>query len=242
MCYLSVVVPAFNEQENLPRTVSVLQAKLRDLVPSYEIIVIDDGSLDKTGEIADALAKASSNVRACHHRRNLGIGRGFVTGVAEAEGEWILLVPADLAMNIEDLHKYIDMASGCDIVVGLASSRSDSAITRKLVSFLNVQAVQLLFGMRERQFQYICLYRASVLKDIDIEYADSAFFHAEILIKAKTLGYRLVEVEIRYSPRNAGRATGAGLRKVIRTAVDMVAFRVRWATEGKINASSKRRY
>lgn len=241
MSYLSVVIPAFNEQENLPGTVSVLQGELRDLVPSYEIIIVDDGSLDKTGEFADALAKASSNVRAYHHKRNLGIGRGFVTGVAGSEGEWILLIPADLAINIEDLHKYIDLASECDVVVGLATSRSDSSITRKLVSFLNVRAVQLLFGMRERQFQYICLYRASALKNIDIEYADSAFFHAEILIKAKTLGYRLNEVEVSYSPRHAGHATGAGFRKVIKTAVDMVAFRIRWITEGKVNASSKRR-
>lgn len=237
MTFLSVIIPAFNEQDNLPVTVSILQARLKSLVPSHEIIIVDDASVDKTGEAADDLTRISTDVRAFHHSHNSGIGRAFVTGIRNARGEWVMLVPADLAMDVNDLHKYFDASRDCDVVVGLASDRSDSTLGRRIVSFVNIRAVQLLFGMHERQFQYICLYRMQIFHSMQIEYADSAFFHAEILIKAKALGYRLNEVVIGYSPRRAGRATGARPKTIMITSLNLISFWIRWVTKGKRKAS-----
>jgi hypothetical protein len=90
--------------------------------------------------------------------------------------------------------------------------------------------------MRERQFQYISMYRVEVLRQIKIEYWQSAFFLAEILIKAKALGYRLVEVEIIYTPRLTGRATGAKLTLVLRTVLDIFRFWLRWVRLGRAAA------
>jgi glycosyltransferase involved in cell wall biosynthesis len=230
--FLSVVIPAFNEEANLAATVRTLLEKLGVCVPSFELLVVDDGSRDRTGAIADELAKHDPRTRAFHHPQNQGIGAGFVTAVAQARGEWFMLIPADLALDPDELGLYFEAAREADVVVGLRSDKRDYGPFRRFVSWTNITLVQLLFGMRERQFQYISLYRTRILRQVGIEYYRSAFFHAEILIKARAIGYRLTEVEIRYVPRQTGRATGAGWRQILRTMRDMSHFWLRgdWRT------------
>jgi len=90
---LTVLMPAYNEEAGLARSVNLLLAKLDDLGIQAEILIVDDGSRDRTGKIADELAVKCHRVRAFHHAANQGIGAGFVTGVAQARGEWLILIP-----------------------------------------------------------------------------------------------------------------------------------------------------
>ena len=101
--------------------------------------------------------------------------------------------------------------------------------------------MQILFGMRERQFQYICLYRLAVLRMLNIEYIRSAFFHAEVLIKAKAIGARLVEVDVRYVPRHSGRAGGARGSLILRTLRDMSVFWLRGGAASMRHSTPERR-
>jgi len=188
---------------------------------------VDDGSTDGTGELADRLAAGNPQVRAVHHDRNQGIGAAFRTAIRQANGEWMILIPADLALHPDELRYYLAAASQADIVVGLRSDRSDYTALRKLVSWTNIQLIRRLFGMPLRQYQYISMYRLEVLREIEIEYWRSAFFLAEVLIKARDRGYRLVEVEIRYAPRVSGKPTGAKLILIVRTVYDMFHFWIR---------------
>ncbi len=217
-------MPAYNEEAGLAHSVRQVLAKLDDLRVDAELLIVDDGSRDGTGDIADELAAGNERVRAVHHPVNRGIGAGFVTGVVQACGEWLILIPADLALDLDELPKYLEAAPAADIVVGIRSDRSDYTLFRRLVSWVNIRLIQTLFGMRQRQFNYVSMYRLDVLREIDIEYWRSAFFFAEIMIKAKALGRRLVEVEIRYVPRTTGRATGANLGLITRTVWDMFRF------------------
>jgi glycosyltransferase involved in cell wall biosynthesis len=226
--FLTVLVPAFDEEAGLARDMETLLAGLERLGTSYEVIIVDDASRDQTGLIADDLAVAHTRVRVVHHASNQGIGGGFVSGIAAAAGEWLILIPADLAMDVSELSIYLEAAREADVVVGVRSDRGDYSAWRRIVSWVNIRLIQLLFGMRERQFNYISMYRLAVLRQMRIEYWQSAFFHAETLIKAKALGYRLVEVEIGYVPRATGRATGARPRVILRTLCAMLSFWLRW--------------
>jgi glycosyltransferase involved in cell wall biosynthesis len=153
---------------------------------------------------------------------NRGIGGGFRTGVAEAGGEHMILIPADLALDLAELEKYLHAAQEADVVVGVCEVRGDYTPYRLLVSWLNIRAIQLLFHMPLRQFNYVSLYRLDWLRCIEIEYWQSAFFFAEVLIKLRDLGARLVEVDVGYAPRAGGRATGARPGFILRTAGDML--------------------
>jgi dolichol-phosphate mannosyltransferase len=176
---LTVLVPAYNEEAGLGRSVELILAKLAELGVSAEVLIVDDGSRDRTPAIADELAACHSQVRAFHHPANRGIGGGFVTGAAQARGEWLILIPADLALDLDELRKYLDAARRADVVVGARSDRRDYSAFRLFVAWVNIRLIQLLFGMKLRQFNYISMYRTEVLRRIEIEYWRSAFFHAE---------------------------------------------------------------
>jgi glycosyltransferase involved in cell wall biosynthesis len=221
---LTVFIPAYNEAANLEHCVQVLQTRLGELGVAAEMLIVDDGSTDGSGALADQLVARMHNLRVIHHPVNRGIGAAFVTALAAARGEWLILIPADLALDPDELRRYLDAAPTADVVVGLRSNKDDYTWLRKLISWTNIRLVQVLFGMKIRQFQYISMYRTVVLRQIEIEYWQSAFFLAEILIKARDLGFRLIEVEIRYIPRQAGRATGARPGLVLHTIRDMLHF------------------
>jgi glycosyltransferase involved in cell wall biosynthesis len=235
--YLTVLMPAYNEEAGLARSVDLLRSCLLDRVISFEILIVNDASRDHTGEIANGLAARYADVRVVHHPENWGIGGGFVTGVADARGDWLILIPADLALQLAELPKYFDAAEDADVIVGIRSDRSDYSGYRLLVSWINIRLVQILFGMTQRQFNYISMYRLAILRQMRIEYWHSAFFHAETIIKAKALGYRLTEVEISYTPRTSGRPTGARPKLLVSTVRDMLRFWVRWIVRGPAAAA-----
>lgn len=225
---LSVLMPAYNEEGGLAASVESVLRHVDKLRIDAEILIVDDGSRDRSGAVAEELAARDQRVRVFHHSSNLGLGGGFRTGVREARGEFLILIPADLAMDLDELPKYLAASREADIVVGVCTLHSDYTLFRRIVHRANIGLIRLLFGTKLRQFQYICLYRASVLREITIDYWRSAFFHAEVLIKATAMGRRLVEVEITGAPRASGRATGARWGLIWRTVRDIFRLWLRW--------------
>jgi len=227
--FLSVVMPAYNEEAGLASSVEAVLAQLRTLGIAAELLVVDDASRDGTGAIAEALAARHAEVRVFHHPHNRGIGGGFLTGVQQARGEWLIMIPADLALDLNDLQRYVAAASGAvGVVVGISSARTDYTLFRRFVSWVNIHLIRVMFGMTLRQFNYICLYQLEVLRHIPINYWRSACFYTEILVKARAAGKRLVEVDIQYLPRRRGRASGANFRFIRATVQDLLAFWLRW--------------
>ncbi len=236
--FLTVLIPAYNEEAGLARCVEAVLAELEALNVEAEILMVDDGSRDRTGEIAQTLAAQHARVRVVRHPVNRGLGAAFLTAVAQAQGDWLILIPADLAMDLAELPKYLEAAPRADIVVGVCAIHHDYSVFRRLVHWANIRLIQMLFGMKERQFQYISLYRLAALREMKLEYWRSAFFHAEILIKARALGRKLVEVEIHYVPRRVGHATGARWRLILRTVRDVFHFWLRWRRQGPVRAAT----
>jgi glycosyltransferase involved in cell wall biosynthesis len=226
--YLTVLMPAYNEEANLASNVPLLLAKLSALGIRYELLIVDDGSHDATPRLADELAASDAQVRVLHHVRNRGIGRALYTGFQGARGRYTIFIPADLAMDLDDLGKYLDAAQEADVVVGLRSDRRGTPVARRMVSLVNIALVRLLFGMPIRQFQYICMWPTCLLHEIAVEYPDSPFLQAEVLIKARDMGYRLAEVEVTYLPRTRGHPTGGRTRMVLKSAYDLFHFWLRW--------------
>lgn len=235
--FVSIVIPSYNEQANLPNTLTVLTDELKRLGVTYELLVVDDASKDETGRIADEWAARMPQVRAFHHPENRGLGGGFLTGIQNARGEWFMLIPADLAMDVRDLEHYFRAVQGADVVVGMRSSKEDYSILRRMISWLNITLIRTLFQMPERQFQYISLYRMKLFREIRVEFTSSAFFFAEVLIKARALGYRMTQMEVNYIPRQAGRATGANPRAVVYTLRDLFSYWLRRVTLGSRRAA-----
>ncbi len=221
--YLSIILPAYNEEENLLNTVQLLKEKISPLVPSVEILIVDDGSTDRTGEIADGMAERDSIVRVFRHPTNQGPGSGVHTALPLARGEWIIFIPADIAIDLDQFQKYLEAAKECDVVVGIRSDRSDYSLLRKLSSVVYIALIKLLFNMKERQFNYVHMYRRNIFDHFHVD-MKGVFITAEIMIKARDAGFRLKEVEINYVPRVAGVATCGRPSVISRTIIDMFRF------------------
>ena len=139
---LTVFIPAFNEEANLEYCVKVVHTTLQALGVRSEILIVDDASTDRTARLADALAAADPDIQVAHHERNGGIGQAFLTAVRLARGEWMILIPADLALDPSELHRYLESAAGADIVVGLRSNRSDYTWARTLEDLYLVEGLK----------------------------------------------------------------------------------------------------
>jgi glycosyltransferase involved in cell wall biosynthesis len=225
--YFSVVMPAFNEERNVCTAIPTLIREFDQAGCSYEIIVIDDGSVDGTADAVRSLRATNSSIRLYSHRRNMGPGSGVYTGIAVARGTFVIFVPADLAMNPGELRKYIDASRDADVVNGLRSDRRDYGLFRKCMSIANIGLIRLLFGMRLRQYNYIQAYRRAMF-DRFYPRSMGVFITAEILVLARDAGFRTIEVEIEYLPRLIGTTGVVNWRSIRKTLVELAAFWIRW--------------
>ncbi len=214
----------FNEAESLRPMVERTLAVLRGLAEPFEILIVDDGSTDGSGKIADELAGEHNEVRALHHPTNLGIGHVLIDGYRQTTGDIAAILPADMQFAPEDLPKALDALKNADVVNVRRPDRKDPPM-RKLISRVDETLVALLFGVWIRDLHWVKLYRRHVLDGITI-HSRTPMVDTELLIKAHRKGAKIVELSLPHYPRTAGSSTGATLSRLIRTFADL--WKLRW--------------
>ena len=231
---LSYFFPAHNEEANLEGLVQEALAALPALAERFEIIAGDDGSKDRTPQIADRLAAANPDlVRVVHHPTNLGYGAALRSGFRAARYELVAFTDGDRQFRVADLGRLtarLASADAPDAVVGFRIRRADPVI-RTLYARLYKLANRALFGLRVRDVDCACkLFRREALAGVRVE-SGGAFFSAELLIKARAAGRSVVEVGVDHYPRTAGSPTGAKPSVVWRAVKDFWGLRLRlWAS------------
>lgn len=221
---LSVFFPAYNEEANLENTVRKALAILPKIAKTYEVIIVDDGSKDKTGEIADKLTKISG-VRVVHHPTNRGYGASFRSGVYNARYNWIAFTDADGQFDFSEISRFIDTQkkTGADLVIGYYLKRA-VPFYRKINTFLWEFTVWRLFGLRVRDID--CGFKMFSKKVVDsvpkLESERGAFISSEFLIKAQKRGFKIAEVGVHHYPRRRGKGSGANLQVIIKSFFDLV--------------------
>jgi glycosyltransferase involved in cell wall biosynthesis len=233
---LSYFFPAHNEQENVRGLVEEALETLPALAETFEIIVVDDGSRDATGAIADELASARPEiVRAVHHPTNRGYGAALLSGFRAARHDLIAFTDGDRQFRVADLGLLTSRLAGPDrpdAVVGYRIKRADPLI-RTIYARAYRVANRVWFGLRIRDVDCAAkLFRREALEGIAIE-SGGAFFSAELLIKLSAAGRTVVEVGVPHHPRTAGSPTGARPSVVLRAVRDFWLLRLRmWSSRG----------
>jgi glycosyltransferase involved in cell wall biosynthesis len=229
---LSVVLPAYNEEQVIEQTVTRCADVLAVLAPDYEIVVVDDGSRDRTGAIADALAAANPCVRVVHNRPNRGYGGALIAGFNAAAKPLTFFMDADGQFDIRDLATLLrQREEGHRVVLGYRQRRRDPWL--RLVNAWGWNLlVSLLFGLRVRDVDCAFkLFDTALVRVADIQ-AAGAMVNTELLVKLSKLGVPYVQVPVRHYPRQHGSATGANLRVIAR------AFRELLRLHGKLHTWS----
>jgi glycosyltransferase involved in cell wall biosynthesis len=224
---ISVIIPAYNEEQNIRRTIDRSLKALHQLFNEFEVLIVNDASRDATGAMADELAAQHPEIRVIHNEHNLGSGASLVKALEHARGDLVTHDAMDYCFDLRDLGRMLPLLDQADIVVATRISRAGYTLYRKLMSVVNVSLLNLLFGLNLRDYTFVQLYKRSVLDAVKIESRGASFVTPELMIRAHDLGFRLQEIPIEYHAREFGVATSGHPRVVLNSVRDM--FRL-WLT------------
>jgi len=224
---LSVVMPGLNEEASVERAVERVVAALERSVDDFEIIVINDGSTDRMGEISDRLARADPRVRVIHNERNLNYGVSLARGIAAARCEWIVHEGMDLPLAPEDFDSFIARFADADVVVARRFDRSAHSPWRQLTSWTNNWLLRLLYRPRTVDLNFVQFYRREYAQATPLLSTSPAFVTPELILRAEHTGRRVVEVDAEFRRRKAGKAHFGRPKDIAWTLKDMLKLRAR---------------
>jgi len=221
---ISVFLPCYNEQDNIARVVEQALTVLEELNADFEVIIVDDGSTDGTGQIAEEIAGQKGGVKAVHHRTNLGYGAALQSGFKAATKELVFYTDGDGQFDINEMPPLLPLMEQYDIVSCYRLNRQDNLI-RKVNGWCWTKLVCLLFGMKIRDIDCAFkLYKREIFDNIKLV-STGALIDAEILARAVRRGYRVTQRGIHHYPRTAGSQTGANLRVILRAFKELLRLR-----------------
>lgn len=213
---ISLFFPAYYDEHNIGRVVADTLEVLGRVGVPFDITLIHDASPDGTGAACDRLAAEHPAVRVIHHEKNQGYGATLKEGFYQAEREWVFYSDGDYQYDLADLEKFWALTPYTDGVVGFRIRKQYSPY-RKFTSFCYNVVLRFLFDVQLRDVDCAFkLMRRGIFDDMDIESRD-AFIDAEVMIKARLLGCRVLEMGVHHYRRDAGVSTGAKPSVILRT-------------------------
>lgn len=218
---LSIFFPAFNEEANLEASVQKALESAPTISDDFEVIIVNDGSKDRTGEIADALVKRfPGTVRAVHHEKNRGYGAALWSGYDAASKEYVFFTDTDLQFDLEEIKELAKHVPEYDAVLGYRAKRMDSKMRLLNAWGWNVLN-RALFGLKVRDIDCAFkLIRRDLVVSLPLE-TRGAMMSAEMLIRMSRNGVKFKEIPVSHYPRTKGVATGAKLTVILRALREM---------------------
>lgn len=215
---LSIFMPAYNEEGNIAATIMDATKAAKTVTKDYEIIVVNDGSGDKTAEIVAGLSRLDSHIRLVNHTKNRGYGAAVKTGLVACRKDWIFFTDSDGQFHYDELSRFVDATSSADLVMGYRRKRMDPFhrvfVAQVLLKIWNF----VLFGLTVRDVD--CAYKLfsrKLLGRIKLK-TESAITVSEFIIKAKAAGFRIAQLPVQHYPRRFGEQTGGNWRVILRAA------------------------
>jgi len=218
---ISVFFPVYKDERTVRRvalkSLEVLEATCRE----YEVLIIDDGSPDRAGEIADEVAREfPERVRVIHHPRNRGYGAAVRTGLSNVRHEWICFLDGDDEYDVFDLYKMLPLLDFYDLIITFRYVKAYSG-KRQFISWVYNCVLRYLFRTRYRDISTgFRVMRRSLVSQLDLR-SDSTFIGAEIAIKTMLRGYRVGEVGIQTFPREFGKGSSTTFKSILATISDL---------------------
>lgn len=222
---LSVVIPAYNEEENVVKCLTDVSSVLKKLKVPHEIIFVNDGSKDRTGQVAKSFSKKIPNLKIIENRPNRGYGGSLKAGFEQAKNEFIVFVPADNQFDFSEVARLLEIQkeTGADIVSGIRVKSQDPWY-RSLNRWGWNTVVRALFGYLATDIDCgFKLFRRSILEKIKLT-SNGAMVDTELFAGARARGMKIAEVPVTHLPRVAGKPTGANVKVIVKAFKDLFAF------------------
>jgi glycosyltransferase involved in cell wall biosynthesis len=226
-------MPAYNEEANISAQIDEVLEACRPLTDDLEVVVVNDGSKDRTGEVVQEKAQESPEVRLVEHPVNLGYGAAVYDGFAAATKDYIFFTDSDKQFVVAEIEKLIPHLADADMVAGYRAPRRDPfmrVLNGKGWSMLST----IFFGYTVRDVDCAFkLFRREIIQKIGPDIGSrGATFSAEWLVRTKRAGFRITEVPVTHLPREHGSQTGARMDVIIRAFRELFQFRLQLWQEG----------
>jgi len=207
-CGISVTLPAYNEAENIEALAKEIMGYFENKKIPYEIIIVNDGSVDETGKIADALASKHKTISVIHHSPNQGYGRSLLDGFKASRYEYLFFTDADRQFKISSLDEFIPHVrdENVDMVIGYRIDRHDPFMRKFLSGCFNL-LIRILFSLKVRDIDCAFkLFKKKSFESLGIQSSDF-LFNAEFLTKAQLKKFSIRQIGVRHYPRAKGTST-----------------------------------
>ncbi|HEY0511832.1 MAG TPA: glycosyltransferase family 2 protein [Thermoanaerobaculia bacterium] len=206
---VSLVIPMFNEEENIEHALACATDALERHSDDWEIVVVDDASTDRSPGMVDRESAADPRIRRLRHAVNRKLGASLKTGFAAARKELVLYMDADLPFDPEAIGPAIQAirVTRADLIAGYRLDRTAEGFRRTVYSYFYNTLIGLLFGWPHRDINFsFKLIRREVLEAVELK-SEGSLIDAELIVKAKNLGFVIQQLGLDYFPRTRGRST-----------------------------------
>jgi glycosyltransferase involved in cell wall biosynthesis len=219
---ISIIVPIYNEEENIDPLLDALYRVLRSLGRNFEIIAVDDGSTDRSYEKLSVAAAAHSDLKVVNFRRNFGQTAAIMAGIDYAVGDALIFIDADLQNDPDDIPRLLNkLEEGFDVVSGWRKDRQDRRIRRNLISRIANVVISWISGVHLRDYGCtLKAYRRDVISNVRL-YGE---MHRFIPIYAKWMGARITEIPVLHHPRRHGQSK-YGLERIFKVLLDLIVIK-----------------
>ncbi|MBI5222292.1 MAG: glycosyltransferase family 2 protein [Candidatus Magasanikbacteria bacterium] len=218
---LSIVIPAYNEEESLAYVLTDTLKDLPKAVGDYEIIIVDDGSTDKTSQIAESFVKKNKHVRVIH-QQNCGFNKAMIVGLKAAKKEYVAYMHAGGQDLIRDTVNCIRIMQNYDLVLGIRGKRIDYNLYRLLLSFGCFILYRVLFGITQEDVHWVYIWKTREVQKLKLDPDGGIFLLVESLVKFKRKGLHITEATAPYRPRYGGDNKNDSLKVVWKTFISML--------------------
>ena len=220
---LSVFFPFYNEEANIAAQTKQALKIIPQFAEKFEIILVNDGSADKTGQIGQKLAADHPNVVLVSHSKNRGYGGALKSGFRKAKYEWIFFSDGDRQFDLKEIGRLLPLTSRADLVIGYRQKRADTPIRLINAKLFNL-LIRLLFGLKVTDIDCAFkLIKKDVVDSLELK-SDGALISSELLIKAQKAGYKIAHTPVSHYPRKIGSPTGANPRVIFKAFYDIFAL------------------
>jgi len=217
---ISAFFPCHNEEGNIEELTKKTLFVLNEICEDYEVIIVNDGSKDKTLEIAEGLAAVDPHVKVINHEVNKGYGGALKSGFYNAKFEWVFFTDGDGQFDVNEIRELVKLSEKHGIVTGYRMNRQDP-IHRKLNAWAWGSLVKMLFRFKVKDVDCAFkLIKKEILDKAQLT-AEGAMISTELLAKAKKMGYTIGEVGVHHYPRRAGVQSGAKISVILRAFVEL---------------------
>lgn len=219
---LSLFFPAYNEAGNIKRTVEKATPVLKEVAYQYEIIVIDDGSIDGTDTVVRQLIRKNPALKLIRHEKNFGYGAALISGFKDSQYDLVVFNDGDGQFDFSEIKKFLPSIKNNDLVIGYRKKRADPFF-RILIQFLLQIWALGFFGLKFKDIDCgFKLIKKEALKKIWPLKSQGAMISTEILYKAKKFGLKIGEVPVSHYPRKIGKQTGGNLRVILKAVKETI--------------------